>query len=410
MAKIFSDRIITAIDIGTTKVCVLVAQVIDKHNFEIIGFGKATSEGIRKGAVVDIGKTVHAIKSALKEAELMIEQKLEWGVIGIADSLIQSVNSHGVVPIKHGQVTHHEIAQVLASARATVIPEGFQILHVIPQYYTIDGHDKVLDPLGMCGVRLEVQAHIIMGAVSCVQNLINCCQQAGIKVIDIVLEQLASSEAVLSPDEKELGVAVLDIGGGTSDLAVYQHGSLRYTKVIPIAGSHFTNDLALGLHTTLKDAERVKKEYGLKCYESAAKDYIEVQAVHGAGVHQVPTHLVRHIINARAQEFVDMVHKEMVERNLKSIMASGIVLTGGGSLLAAFDELINISLEVPVRIGTPAIVATIPQTLKHPMYATAYGLLKYALRRVHGMPSDEMGGPLVKRVLGKMKSWFFDFF
>ena len=263
MAKVFADRVVVSIDVGTTKICVLVAHVLDKDHIEILGVGKAPSDGLRKGVVVDIQKTIASIKAAVKEAELMADVTINTAAVGISGGHIQSTNSHGMVAIKHGEVKESDVANVMNAARAFAIPEGMQMLHVLPQFFIIDSREKVQNPVGMHGIRLEVQAHVIMGAIASVQNLVKCCEMAGVKVTDIILEQLASAEAVLCDDEREIGVAMLDIGGGTSDLAVYQNGNIRHTFVLPVAGNHFTNDVAVGLRTTIKDAERVKKEYGL---------------------------------------------------------------------------------------------------------------------------------------------------
>ena len=223
MAKGFNEKIITAIDVGTTKICVLVAKKLDDDSVEIIGVGKAPSDGLKKGVVIDVSKTIHSIRAAVKEAELMAGIPIESVSVGISGAHIQSLNSHGVVPIKRGEIKQQDVAAVLAAAKAIPIPEGQQVLHILPQYFMIDGRDKVLDPVGMHGIRLEVQAHIIMGAIASVQNLVKCCEMAGVAVTDIILEQLASAQAVLSEDERKLGVGVVDIGGGTSDLAIYQH-------------------------------------------------------------------------------------------------------------------------------------------------------------------------------------------
>ena len=261
MAKGFNDKIIVSIDVGTTKICVLVAQILDNNHFEVIGVGKSPSHGLKKGVVVDIGKTIHSIKAAVREAELMTGISISAASVGISGGHIKSINSQGVVPVKHAEIYQSDVHNVLAAARAIPIPEGMQILHVLPQFFVIDSHTRIHNPVGMHGIRLEVQAHIIMGAIASVQNLIKCCELAGVKVTDIILEQLASAHAVLSEDERNLGVCMLDIGGGTSDFAVYQHNSIVHTMVLPIAGNHFTNDLAVGLRTTIQEAERIKKEH-----------------------------------------------------------------------------------------------------------------------------------------------------
>ena len=411
MAKGFNDRIIATIDVGTTKICILVAKQLDGHEIEIIGCGKAPSDGLSKGVVVDVAKTIFSIRSALKEAELMAGMPIESVTVGISGAHIRSMNSQGVVPIKRGDIRESDVAAVLAAARAVPIPDGQQILHVLPQYYVIDGRDKVADPLGMHGIRLEVQAHIIMGAIASVQNLVKCCESAGVGVEDIVLEQLASALCVLSEDEQKLGVALLDVGGGTSDFVVYQQGSIRYTKVLPVAGNHFTNDIAIGLCTTLKDAERVKKEQGIAASTELKEDsFIEVEMVHGEQKQVVPISDLIRIIEPRAQELLSIVHDEIVQRRLESFITTGMVLTGGGSLLKGLEPLAEKILDMPVRIGHPKVPFSIPDSLKSPIYATGYGLLLHTIKKQKENEMSELSGPLIKKVFNRMKAWMVDFF
>lgn len=410
MARIFNDRIVVSIDVGTTKMCVLVASCLDNGNFEIIGVGKAPSEGLRKGVVVDVTKAVRSIRQAVKEAELMAGVTIESAYVGISGGHIVSLNSHGVVPIKRGQIEYGDVERALAAAQAIPIEKDHQILHVLPQYFVIDARDKVTAPIGMHGIRLEVQAHIIMGAVASVQNLVHCCQMAGVKVKDIILEQLASADAVLSSDERELGVAVLDIGGGTSDLALYQNGSIRHTMVLPVAGNHFTNDVAIGLRTTLSDAERVKKEYGYAQFDVLEKDeLIEVEMVQGTDRQIVKVSDLVTILQPRAHELLRLVHQEIIKKNLLPFMPAGLVLTGGGSLLRGMQECAESLFDTPVRIGRPRIAVDLPNSLYSPIYATGYGLLVHALKKQTHL-FGVVGGPVYKRVFESMKSWVADFF
>ncbi len=411
MAKGFNDRIVATIDVGTTKICVLVAKQLDGQEIEIIGCGKAPSDGLSKGVVVDVAKTIYSIRAALKEAELMAGMPIESVTVGISGSHISSLNSQGVVPIKRGDIREGDIAAVLAAARAIPIPDGQQVLHILPQYYVIDGRDKVIDPLGMHGIRLEVQAHIILGAIASVQNLVKCCESAGVTVQDIVLEQLASALCVLSEDEQKLGVAVLDIGGGTSDFAVYQYGSIRHTKVLPVAGNHFTNDIAVGLCTTLKDAERVKKEHGTAGSEEAMQDeFIEVEMVHGEQKQVVHSSDLIRIIEPRAQELLSIVHDEIIKRHLEHFITTGIVLTGGGSLLKGIQPLAEKLFDMPVRIGHPKVPFSIPDSLQSPIYATGYGLLLHTIKKLKANETSDLHGPLIKKVFNRMKAWMVDFF
>jgi len=412
MARVPSDRILASVDVGTTKICVLIAQQLDDHRVEILGVGKSPSDGLEKGVVVDIGKTVRSISSAIKEAELMANVSIESASVGVSGAHISSLNSHGVVPVRRNEVGQQDVANALAAARAIVIPEGQQILHVLPQYFTIDGRERVHDPLGMSGVRLEVQAHIIMGAIASVQNLIKCCEASGIMVHDIVLEQLASADAVLSTDERRLGVGVLDIGGGTSDFAIYQNGSIRYTKVLPVAGNHFTNDLAIGLRTTLASAERAKKEHGyvVDHLPDDAPESIEIDRVQGSEQQIVKTTELLKILKPRAVELLDLVYDEIAFNHLSSFISVGMVLTGGGSLLCGMSTLSNDILQLPTRIGRPHTDFALPTLLQSPMYATGYGLLLHTLNKRRDKRMSSLDGPLAQRIFNRMKLWVLDFF
>lgn len=410
MTKIFHDRVMVSIDIGTTKICVLIAHYSDDGSLEVLGIGKSPSDGLSKGVVSDIARTIRSIKAAVKEAETMAGITVESAYIGISGAHIEALNSTGVVPIKSNYVRESDVKNVLDAARAIPIIEGQQILHVLPQYFIIDGRDKVQDPLGMYGIRLEVQAHIILGSIASVQNLIRCCESAGIRVNDIVLEQLASADAVLSDDEAQLGTAVLDIGGGTSDLALFQNGTIRHTMVLPIAGNHFTNDVAIGLRTTRADAERVKKELGSVLCEASDDALISVELVQKGGVQNVSHSLLNTIIYSRAHELFSLVSQEIKGRNLESMMVSGLVLTGGGSLLHGMEELAQKIFAVPVRIGFPKKQYTVPQFIDNPMYATSYGLLIHAFKTIRKRSLYDLQGPLVQKVFVRMKMWVSDFF
>ncbi len=410
MAKNY-DRVLVSLDVGTTKMCVLVANQLDNRCLEIIGVGKAPSDGLRKGVVVDIAKTVHSIKTALKEAELMAGFTIDAANVGISGGHIQSINSHGMVPITKGEVREQDINNVLAAAKAIPLEQGYQILHVLPQYFIIDGRDRIQDPRGMHGVRLEVQAHIILGALASVQNLVTCCEMAGVKVTDLVLEQLASAHAVLSADERELGVGVLDIGGGTSDFAIYQNGSIRHTMVLPVAGNHFTNDIAIGLRTTVRDAERIKKMYGLVSPALLEKDdLIEIEMVQGAQKQFAQLSDLVTIIHPRARELFSLVNANIDKHQLRHCMSTGLVLTGGGSLLTGMRELAQEVFEMPVRLGSPRVAYDLPETLDNPIYATAYGLLLDAVAKERNVLFSSGDAPLAKRALMRMKSWVSDFF
>jgi cell division protein FtsA len=410
MARLIKDQIIASIDVGTTKICVLVAKKIGDQ-IEIIGIGKSPSHGLKKGVVVDVAKTINSINHAVKEAEMMAGMPIESAYIGISGGHISSVNSTGVVPIKHGQIRQSDVDLVLDAAKAIAIPEGRQILHILPQYFIINGQDRVQDPIGMHGVRLEVSAHIIMGSVSSVQNLLNCCQSAGVNVNDIILEQLASADAVLSEDERELGVGVIDIGGGTSDVAFYKNGTVRHTMVVPVAGTHVTNDIAIGLRIMKNEAERIKKRYGFAISNLVeTEELVEVEMMQGEDLQVVRLSDLVFIIESRMRELFTLVNKDIVENHLQQFMTNGIVLTGGGSLLTGARELAEEIFDCPVRIGKPRVLFDLVETLQSPLYATGYGLLVHVLQNEKKIKMHLSDEPLTRRVFERMKSWVSDFF
>lgn len=411
MKKVLPHKIICAIDIGTTKICVLIGQKFTEDHVEILGVSKIPSEGLRRGVVIDIAKASESIRKAIKEAELMAQVTINSAVIGISGAHIQSRNAHGAVPLEKGEVRKQDMDAVIAVARAIPLPEGHKVLHVLPQYYQVDHQEKMSDPLGMHGIRLETEVHIITGSIASVQNLIKCCHMVGIEVEDIVLEQLASAQAVLTYDERELGVGVLDIGGGTSDLALYHGGSICHTKVFPIAGNFFTHDLAVGLSTTLKDAERIKKEYGIASPELLEEDrLIRAQMVHGMGTKEVQHTLIASIIEARAQELLLMVYQEIMKRNFDHLLTAGLVITGGGSLLKGIDDLAAALFDYPIRLGVPHIQNSEMAALENPMYATGYGLLLYAASLHQGLGIKEAKDNNFNRLFSRMKLWVSDFF
>ncbi len=405
-----ADQIKVAIDIGTTKICVLVAKQVGT-DFEVLGMGKYPSEGLEKGVVVNIAKAINSIKAAVKEAEIVSGQQIESAAVGISGSHINSLNSNGVVPInKTGKVKQTDIYNVLEAARAVQIAEGQQILHVLPQSYAIDGLGNIQDPLGMHGVRLEVQAHIITGSVASVQNIISCCEAVGIKVTDVILEQLASAAAVLNPDECQLGVAVLDIGGGTSDFAIYQHNSIMHTRVLPVAGNHFTHDIAVGLQTTLSEAERVKHMYGLASNNSNNNFSFEVLDIQGQNLQTISQAFLTTIIEPRAEELILLLLKELETYKLRKFMTTGLVLTGGGSLLAGLPELATRILQVPVRLGAPRTEIVLSENLSNPIYATGYGLLIHVFKTQSKSNLNLVDGPTAVRIFYRMRSWVSDLF
>ncbi len=410
MARLIKENIITSIDIGTTKICVLVACKMGDQ-IDIIGIGKSPSHGLKKGVVVDVAKTINSITTAVKEAEMMAGFPIEAAYIGISGAHISSINSTGMASIKHGQIKQTDVDIVLEAAQAIAIPEGRQILHVMPQYFIIDGTDQVQDPIGMHGVRLEVQAHIIMGSVSSVQNLLNCCQAAGIQVADIILEQLASADAVLSEDERELGVGMIDIGGGTSDVAFYKNAAVRHTMVLPVAGNHVTNDIAIGLRIMKEEAERIKRRYGFAISSLIeTEELIEVEMMQGEDLQVVRLSDLVLIIESRMRELFELVNADIHKNKLQQFMTNGLVLTGGGSLLTGARELAEEIFDCPVRIGKPRVLFDLVETLQSPLYATGYGLLVHVLQREKKVKKQLQDEPLTRRVFERMKSWVADFF
>ena len=417
-----ADQIKVAIDIGTTKICVLVAKQVGT-DFEVLGMGKYPSEGLEKGVVVNIAKAITSIKAAVKEAEIVSGHQIESAAVGISGSHIHSINSNGVVPVnKTGKIKQTDIYNVLEAARAVPIAEGQQILHVLPQSYAIDGLGNIQDPLGMHGVRLEVQAHIITGSVASVQNIISCCEAVGIKITDVVLEQLASAAAVLNQDECQLGVAVLDIGGGTSDFAIYQNNSIMHTRVLPVAGNHFTHDIAVGLQTTLVEAERVKHLYGLATSNNSTVNSnhvhdnnnnnfsFEVLDIQGQDLQTFPQSYLTSIIEPRAEELILLMRKEIETYKLRKFMTTGLVLTGGGSLLAGLPELATKILQVPVRLGAPRTEIVLSENLSNPIYATSYGLLIHVFKAQSKSNLNLVDGPTAVRIFYRMRSWVSDLF
>ncbi len=409
MGKLLTKPIV-AIDVGTTKICVIVGRKAG-DTVEVIGMGTAPSHGLKKGVVVDVAKSVESIKAAVKEAELVANCTIEAATVGVSGSHISSRNSSGAVPIrKTGEVKEADIENVITAAKAIQISEGQQILHVLPKHYRVDGQEKIHNPLGMHGVRLEAEVHIITGSVASVQNIVHCCELAGITVMDVVLEQLASAQAVLSQDEKELGVGILDIGGGTADLAIYQNNSIRHTMVVPIAGNHFTYDLAVGLRTTLEDAEQIKQNYGLASSDLIEQDSkIEVEGIQGRQGDAVDQSFLVHILQARTVELLDIIKSEIEDHHLKSFMTTGLVLTGGGSLLSGIDYAASKTLQVQTRVGVPRESGINSKYLNSPIYATGYGLLLYAANK-HKGGMHYVDGPVVKKIFYRMKSWVSEFF
>lgn len=419
MNTVPSAEYVAAIDIGTTKICVLIGLVQPYGGVEIVGIGRHPSYGLKKGIVVNMSATVESIKRALKEAQAEAGVTVDKAIVGIAGSHIKSFNATGVVGISRPDVTQYDIDRVIESAKSISLPQDREILHVLPQYFRVDGQEYVQDSLGMHGVRLEAHVHIVTGATSSAQNIIKAVELAGVKVIDIVLEQLASAQAVLTPSEQELGVGILDIGGGTSDFAIYKDGKIRYSKVFPVAGSHFTNDLAIGLAIPIPQAEELKKKYGCvteQAYADLAVTSTTVPLDYEGGSKEIDIYSVYEILQPRADEIFSFIKEEIVANRLVGLMPSGFVITGGGSLVHGLRQLVQAKLQMPVRVGLPRYYfaegldqSSVPEVLRSPLYATAYGLLAFGLKDNTALWRSSAAEPLLARVVQRMKTWIYDF-
>ncbi len=404
------DNLIVGLDIGTTKICAIVGNVTDE-GLDVVGIGTSPSKGLRKGVVINIESTVEAIRKAIQEAELMAGCEIKSVFAGIAGGHIKGFNSQGVIAIKNREVQTEDVQRVVDAAKAIAIPMDREVIHILPQEFIIDDQDGIKEPLGMSGVRLEAKVHIVTGAVASAQNIVKSCQRAGADVADIVLEQLASSEAVLSPDEKELGVALVDIGGGTSDIAIYVDGAIKHTAVLALGGDHLTNDIAVGLRTPMAEAEKIKQAYGCSLTSIVGKDEtIEVPSVGGREPRVLSRQLLAEILEPRVEEIFTLVNREIVKSGFEDLIASGVVITGGSSILPGMPELAEQVFNLPVRRGVPQDIGGLTDVVNSPVYATGVGLVKYGARHV-GTKNFSIGDAnLFDRVMSRMKEWFGEFF
>ena len=407
MAKKIERNIITGLDIGTSKVVALVGEVSADGTIELIGIGRHPSRGLKRGVVVDIEATVNSIQRAVQEAELMAGCEVRTVYTGIAGSHIRSLNSHGIVAIRDNEVSQADVDRVIDAAKAVAIPADQKILHILPQEYIIDSQGSIREPVGMAGVRLEARVHIVTGSVSAAQNIAKCVRRCGLEVSDIILEQLASSHAVLTDDEKELGVCLVDIGGGTTDIAIFHEGAIQYTAVIPIAGDQVTNDIAMALRTPTKSAEAIKLSYGCAMAELAnASQMIDVLSVNERMDRKISTKALSDVVSARYEELFSLVRNELRRSGFEDQIAAGIVLTGGASKINGAIELAEMCFEMPVRHGSAQQIAGLAEATANPSLATGVGLL------LHGFQQQYEGGYNVP-VLGdsrgmwtRMKKWF----
>ena len=375
-----NEKLIVGLDIGTTKTCAIVGEVTD-DGINVIGIGSHPSRGLRKGVVVNIDHTVESIKKAVEEADMMAGCEITDVFAGIAGSHIKGINSRGIVAIKEREVRTGDIKRVVGAAQAVAIPSDREILHVIPQEFIIDDQDGVKDPIGMSGVRLEAKVHIVTAAATSAQNIVKCCNKAGLNVNEIYLEQLAGAESVLEHDERELGVALIDIGGGTAELAIFVNGSVVHTSVLPIGGNHLTNDVAVGLRTPAQEAERIKQKYGCVLTSLVQKEEtIEVPSVGGRHPRVLSRQILSEILEPRVEEIFNLIQQEIVRSGYEDRIAAGIVLSGGTAILEGMPELAEQVFNLPVRRGIPKGVGGLADVVKSPMYATAVGLVIAGLK------------------------------
>jgi cell division protein FtsA len=402
-----AKNLIVGLDIGTSKIVAIVAEVTPDKRLNIIGLGSQVSRGLKKGVVVNIEATMASIQRVLEEVELMAECSITEVYTGIAGSHIRSLNSSGMVAIKEKEVTQADIDRVVETAKAIAIPNDQQVLHILPQEFIVDGQEDVREPLGMSGVRLEVKVHIVTGAVSAVENITKCVRRCGLEVKDVMLQPLASALAVLNDDEKELGVCVMDIGGGTTDLAVFTGGAIRHTAVIPIAGDQVTNDIAMTLRTPTKEAEELKLRHGCALRQLAdPSDIIEVPGVGERGPRKLSRQMLAEVIEPRIEELYSLAQAELRRSGLEELLSSGLVLTGGSALLQGMVELGEEVFHLPVRVGVPAYVGGLADVVRSPRYATAVGLLLAGYEQFMREEQAREQGKGLGNVAGKMKQWF----
>ena len=404
-----SDNMIVGLDIGTSKVVAIVGEIVDDGSLNIIGIGSHRSRGLKKGTVVNIESTVESIQHAIAEAEMMAGCQIHSVYAGIAGSHIRSMNSHGIVAIRDGEVERADIERVIDAAQAVAIPADQKVLHILPQEYLIDAQEGVKEPLGMSGVRLEAKVHLGTCAINAVQNLEQCIKRCNLAVDEIILEQLASSYSVLTEDEKELGVCLVDIGGGTSDIAIFTEGSIRHTGVIPIAGDQVTNDIAMALRTPTDDADEIKVKYACALTQLAnGADSIKVPSVGDRPPRELSRQALAEVVEPRYVELFTLVQQELQRSGFQDMLAAGIVLTGGTSKMEGVVDLAEEIFHAPVRIGAPHNVAGLADIVRNPIYSTGVGLLHFGVQqqRKDGFMDRSNRKKQTNSTLEKIKSWF----
>lgn len=407
MSKKMEKNLIVGLDIGTSKVVAIVGEISPDNEVEIIGLGSHPSRGLKKGVVVNIESTVQSIQRAIEEAELMSGCQIHSVYAGIAGSHVRSLNSHGIVAIRDKEVTSADVERVIDAARAVAIPADQKILHILPQEFIIDEQESIREPIGMSGVRLEAKVHMVTGAVSAAQNIIKCVRRCGLEVDDIILEQLASSHSVLTDDEKELGVCLVDIGGGTTDIAVFTEGAIRHTAVIPIAGDQVTNDIAVALRTPTQYAEEIKIKYACALTQLASVDEtIEVPSVGERPDRRLARQTLAEVVEPRYEELFTLIQAELRRSGFEDLCAAGIVLTGGSSKMEGAVELAEEIFHMPVRLGVPQYVMGLVDVVRNPIHSTGVGLLLFGYQNRAMRESEARMGNGFKSVWNRMKNWF----
>jgi cell division protein FtsA len=404
------DNLVVGLDIGTTKICAIVGEVTDE-GIDIIGIGTAPSTGLRKGVVINIASTVEAIRRAVKEAELMAGCEISTVYTGIAGGHIRGFNSHGIVAVKDGEITPADVARVIDAAKAVAIPMDREVIHILPQEFIIDDQDGIKEPLGMSGVRLEAKVHIVTAAVTSAQNIIKCANRTGLNVQAIVLQQLASAEAVLTQDEKDLGVCLIDIGGGTTDLAIFSEGAIVHTSVLPLGGNHLTTDIALGIRTPQEEAETIKQRYGCALVEQVeTNEMIEVPSVGGRKPRSLSRQILCEIIEARVEEIFQLIREEIRNTAYEDLLASGVVLTGGTSQLPGIADIAEDVLGLPIRWGVPKRIGGLVDVVRSPCYSTGVGLVLYGAKNVRREFAHPAPTGKYRKMTGRVREWLGEIF
>ncbi|GMT42667.1 MAG: cell division protein FtsA [bacterium] len=407
-------KTVVGLDIGTTKICCVIAEVGDDNALNIIGIGTNKSRGLRKGVVINIDSTVESVKAAVEEAELMAGVEVDSAYVGIAGGHIKGFNSHGIIAVKNREVSSVDKERVIEAAKAVAIPMDRELLHVLPQHYIIDGHNGIKEPLGMTGVRLEARIHIITGAVTSAQNIVRCVNRAGLEVDDIIVEQIASAEAVLDQDERDLGVAMVDIGGGTSDLVVLADDSVKYTSVMSVGGDNITNDISIGLRTPHKEAEKIKRKHGCASTGLVKQDdLIEVPSMGGREPREIGRSLLCEIIEPRVEEMFQIISRDLEGSGYLDAITSGLVITGGATILEGMPEVAERVFGLPVRRGFPKGVGGLVDVVNSPQFSTAVGLLLFSHkqgRNGNGSRKPLKGRHLFNNIMDRMKGWVEEFF